>query len=90
MMSMVPFAGSVPAMVRGILSPVSVALSTTNCPGRAFLAIRGASILKWQTVLPAISLFSTILNKVLPPSAWYLLGVNYHKIPPAVKEALGE
>jgi hypothetical protein len=58
---MVPADGSVPAMVSGILSPVSLTRNTTNWPGFAFLAIRAASTVKWHTVLSAISLFAMIL-----------------------------
>jgi hypothetical protein len=53
-------------MVRGILSPVSLTRNTTNCPGLAFRAIRGASIFSWQTVFSAISLFSRILYTFAP------------------------
>ncbi len=59
---MVPFSGSVSAMVSGMRSPVSFAFRITNWPGLALRAIRGASISLSTTVPSDISSRLTILN----------------------------
>ena len=45
-MVMVPALGSASAMVSGMRSPDSSSRRMMNCPGRCFLAIRGARITK--------------------------------------------